>query len=369
MKKRFLLCLLCLTLLMLAFISGCGKKEKSTQQDKPEAVVTEQDANLSEDEDNAEIEVEIDAASEVTPDNASEDIGTNENTETKEEVKDNSGKRVVCLGDSLTVGTGGDGTTMPDTIAALSGAQVLNYGGYGESASCIAARQGGNPQYLVEDIVIPADCTPVRAQCSGKYGYEMLLVFSDAGINNVVLGGVEGTYSMVDDERCFTRLTPGDEVNLPAGTQLFTHAMLDKRDDDILVIWAGSNNGIESEDQIPTLVEQIDEMIAFQGNDAYVVVSLTSRHGRIPLVDKVNESLKNHFGNHYLDLRSYMVNEALSDLNITPTELDKKAIEIGDVPVSIRYSTDEEENHGNADFYRLAGEQIYKKLVELGYLN
>ena len=331
MKKRFLLCLLCLTLLMLAFISGCEKKEETTKQAKPEAVITEQNTNLS------------DGA-------------------------DNSGKRVVCFGDSLTVGTGGEGTTMPDTIAKLSGAEVLNYGGYGESASCIAARQGGNPQYLVEDIVIPADTTPVRAQCSGKYGYEMLLVFADAGINNVMLNGIEGTYTMVDDERCFTRLTPGEEVKVPAGTQLFTHAMLDKRDDDILVIWAGSNNGIETEDQIPALIEQIDEMIEYQGNDTYVVVSLTSRHRRIPLVDKVNENLKNHFGEHYLDLRSYMVNEALSELNITPTKLDNQAIAAGDIPVSIRYSTDEEENHGNADFYRLAGEQIYKKLVELGYL-
>ena len=238
MKKHFLLFLLCLTLLMLAFISGCGKKEETTKQAKPEAVITEQNTNLSDGADNE-----------------------------GKEVKDNSGKRVVCFGDSLTVGTGGEGTTMPDTIAKLSGAEVLNYGGYGESASCIAARQGGNPQYLVEDIVIPADTTPVRAQCSGKYGYEMLLVFADAGINNVMLNGIEGTYTMVDDERCFTRLTPGEEVKVPAGTQLFTHAMLDKRDDDILVIWAGSNNGIETEDQIPALVEQIDEMIEYQGND------------------------------------------------------------------------------------------------------
>ena len=47
MKKHFLLCLLCLTLLMLAFISGCGKKEETTKQAKPEAVITEQNTNLS----------------------------------------------------------------------------------------------------------------------------------------------------------------------------------------------------------------------------------------------------------------------------------------------------------------------------------
>lgn len=292
-----------------------------------------------------------------------------ESTDLNEESRgDNSSKRVVCFGDSLTVGTGGEGTTMPDTIANLSGATVLNYGGYAESSSCIAARQGGNPQKLVEDIVIPADCTPVRAQCEGNYGYEMLLVFSDAGINNAYLGGIEGTYSMENDERCFTRLTPGEETVVSAGTQLFTHAMLDKRDDDILVIWAGSNDGIESEENIPSLAKKIDEMIAFQNTDKYVVVSLTSRHARIPLVDKINDNLKNHFGDHYLDLRSYMVDNALNQLNIEPTDLDKKAIEIRDVPYSLRFSLEEDENHGNAYFYSIAGEQIYKKLQELGYL-
>ena len=97
MKKHFLLFLLCLTLLMLAFISRSRKKEETTKQAKPEAVITEQNTNLSDGADNEGIEV-----------------------------KDNSGKRVVCFGDSLTVGTGGEGTTMPDTIAKLSGAEVLN---------------------------------------------------------------------------------------------------------------------------------------------------------------------------------------------------------------------------------------------------
>ena len=301
-----------------------------------------------------------------------EDI-TNNTSEDEEFVSptpagDNSELRVVCFGDSLTVGTGGEGVTMPDTIAKLSGATVLNYGGYGESSSCISARQGGNPQYLVEEIVIPADCSPVKAQCDGKYGYEMLLVFGDAGINNVTLAGIEGTYALVDDMRCFTRLTPGDEITVPSGTQLFTHAMLDKKDDDILVIWAGSNDGIEVKEDIPSFVNRIDEMIAFQGNDKFVVVSLTSRHARIPLVDDMNSALSEHFGEHYLDLRSYMVDKALDQLNITPTDMDKEAIERRDIPYSLRYSLEEDENHGNSYFYEIAGQQIYKKLQELGYL-
>ena len=258
--------------------------------------------------------------------------------------------------------------TWPGTVEAISGATVLNYGVYGEASSCIAARQGGNPQGLNEEIVVPSDCTPVKAQVSGKYGWEMLLVFGDAGINNCTLGGIEGTYAMDEDgRRVFTRLEPGKETVLPEGTPLITKAMRDKQPDDIMVIYAGSNDTLETTDDIPLLVQKINEMIAYHGNDKYVVVSLTSRHERIPIVDDVNSALENEFGSHYLDLRQYMVYEALNQLGIEPTKEDTEAISAGDVPFSLRVP--EDPNHGNSDFYHLAGEQIYKKLVELGYLD
>lgn len=287
-----------------------------------------------------------------------------------ESANGNIGKRVICYGDSLTEGTGGNGVTWPGTVEAISGATVLNYGVFGEASSCIAARQGGNPQYLNDDIVVPADCTPVHAQVSGKYGWEMLLVFGDAGINNCSIGGIEGTYFMDDDgNRMFTRLAPGEEKAFPAGTPFLTHAMMDKQPDDIMVIYAGSNDTLETLDDIPVLVQKIKEMVDYHGNDKYVVVSLTSRHSRIPIVDDVNKALEKEFGKHYLNLRQFMVYESLDQLGIAPTDHDKDAISKGDVPFSIRLSEDEEENHGNSDFYRLVGEQIYKKLVELGYLD
>lgn len=280
----------------------------------------------------------------------------------------NIGKRVVCYGDSLTEGTGGDGVTWPGTVEAMSGATVLNYGVFGEASSCIAARQGGNPQSLNDEIVVPADCTPVKAQVTGKYGWEMLLVFGDAGINNCTIGGIEGTYSMDEEgNRMFTRLEPGEETVLPEGSPFVTKAMMDKQPDDIMVIYAGSNDTLETMDDIPLLVQKINEMIAYHGNDKYIVVSLTSRHERIPIVDDVNKALENEFGAHYLNLRQFMVYEALNQLGKQPTDEDKEAINVGDVPFSLR--VDGDPNHGNSDFYRLAGEQIYKKLVELKYLD
>lgn len=338
-----------------SYLIGCSKADTTTSiNDKKNEIIVTNDT-MSDEVSDFQVKTE-DFSDEATEDNKIN--------------SDNSAKRVLCFGDSLTEGYGGEGITMCNTLQEISGATVFNYGVFSESLSCMAARQGGNPQYLCEDIVIPADCTPVHAQVQGKYGWEMLLVFGDAGINNVSLGGIEGTYT-IDDEgtRYFTRLTEGEEVALPQGTQLFTHAMLDKKDDDILVIWGGSNDEPQSSEEIPPMLEKIDEMIAYHGNDYYVVISLTSRHGRIPVVDEVNKMLAEKYGDHYFDLRSYYLNDALNDLGIRPTDEDLIVIEKGDVPFSIRKNPEEDENHGNPDFYRLAGEQLYKKLVELGYLN
>lgn len=377
--KRNLTILLIISVIICASLATCAisksKKTSSKSSDSQSSASEESPSVTTDSLDEKQvssvpqIEILTDGIDDTNIDDF-ENVGDDEEAEDISLIPsgDNSGKRVVCWGDSLTEGTGGEGVTMPNTLEKLSGAKVINYGGYGEDSSCIAARQGGNPQELVEDIVIPATCTPVRAQTSGNYGWDMLLVFSDVGINNVVLGGIEGTYGWYEDERCFTRLTPGEETPLPEGTQLFFHGMLDKKPDDILVIWCGSNDGIENPDEIGGLVKRINEMIAYQGNDKYIVVSLTSRHARIPLVDEINKSLSKEFGDHYLDFRSFIVNDALDQLGITPTDMDKKAIAIGDVPYSLRMSLDEEENHGNPDFYRLAGEQVYKKLKSLGYL-
>ena len=324
-------------------LSGCGKDNKNT------------DNNVSD---------TADAGTQIVVDTVENKPAMKQ----PETANGNIGKRVLCFGDSLTEGTGGDGITWPNTVEAISGATVLNYGVFGEASSCIAARQGGNPQKLNDDIVVPADCTPVKAQVTGKYGWEMLLVFGNAGINNCSIGGIEGTYSMDEEgNRMFTRLEPGEETSLPAGTPFLTHAMMDKQPDDIMVIYAGSNDTFETEEDIPLLVQKINEMIEYHGNDQYVVVSLTSRHERIPVVDDINKALEKEFGSHYLDLRQFMVYEALSQLGIEPTAEDNEAIGVGDVPFSLRVEGDL--NHGNSDFYRLAGEQIYKKLVELGYLD
>lgn len=277
----------------------------------------------------------------------------------------NSSKRVLCYGDSMMEGYGGEGVTVPNTLADLSGATVLNYGIYAESTSCVSARMGANPQYLVEEIAIPSETTPIKAQFSGKYGYEMLLNFGDAGINNVFIDGIEGVYFMNEDgDRMFQRLSPGEEKIVKRGTLLVTHAMVDKKPDDIIVIWCGSNDNPQNADDIDAVIDRINEMLAYCEAKEYVVIGETTFMDRFPVINELNEAYAKEYGEHFLDIRKYLMEQALDDLGITPTDADIAAVQRGDVPESIRV----DDSHGNSDYYRLVGQQLYKKMTELGYL-
>lgn len=280
--------------------------------------------------------------------------------------KDNSKKRIICWGDSMTEGTGGEEYTFPISLSEASGAEVINYGVFGETTKCIAAREGANPQFTTDEFIIPADCTPIEVTVSSEDGEWMeLLDFGDAGINPCTIGGIKGKWYRDDDlGRVFVRETPGEETVLPSGSPLVTFAMEDKRKDDIWVIWSGNNEQPETVDEVLKTIEWQKAMLKDAGVTEYIVVSLTSK-AMLNEIDLINEMFKEEYGEHYFDLRSYALSDMLNDAGITPTEEDLKDIKEGNVPSSLR----SDEVHGNDEFYRLAGIKIYEKLKDIGSLN
>ncbi len=293
-------------------------------------------------------------------------------------------ERIVFWGDSLTEGTMGEGVTFPDTVAELAQAdgkkvEIKKYGVFGEMSSLIAARAGGNPMRLRDDVKIPAGCDPVETVfISDLHGYEYLLVFGgdtrwsgkadfagDNSINPCLLGGIEGNLK-IDPETgtvTFTRLEEGEPVQLKAGTQVFFHAMLDKREDDILVIWAGTNDELHKGNWDRT-IRMIQTIIDYTGTDRYVVIGMTHKDS-MPQIREINADFGKAFGEHFLDLYSYLITDALEDAGIEPTEKDREFLKDGYVPMSLRGDMD---SHFNPAGYRLIGEQVYQKLCELGYL-
>lgn len=70
-------------------------------------------------------------------------------------------KRIICWGDSLTYGQGGEGTTYPSVLEEDYQAEVINYGIQGETARQIGIRMGAFPM-SVGTFEIPAETVPVE---------------------------------------------------------------------------------------------------------------------------------------------------------------------------------------------------------------
>ena len=283
-----------------------------------------------------------------------------------EKLQDNDSRRVVCWGDSMTEGTGGNGVTFPDSIAKYGDVEVLNYGVYGETTKAIAAREGAYPQVTSDTFVIPADTVPVRLTVNSKTGEWLeLLDFGNSGINPCKVGDIEGTWYFDEErsEKCFVRSEPGEEITIEGGTPLITHAMQDKRPDDIWVIWSGNNERPKTEEEVRDIIKWQRAMLEDGQISDYLIISLTSKE-MLDDIDMINRLFESEYGEHYFDLRQYALSDMIKDAGIEPTEQDLKDVENGHVPSSLRSDV----VHGNEIFYDLAGKMIYEKLVEMGYL-
>ncbi len=271
--------------------------------------------------------------------------------------------KIVCWGDSLTYGTGGEGVTYPLVLEEKTGLTVYNYGVCGEKADQIAIRMGLYPM-TVPAFTIPAKKDPVavRLLCEGED--PVMLRLGDAGMNPCEIAGVKGTLSFSEEDFSyyFTRLAEGEEVFVPDGTPVVMDAAGKADPDDIVVLFAGSNDR-PTKENVKDLIETEKEMIRYLGSSKYIVVGLTSQE-MIPEVAAVNEELQAEFGEHFLDIRAYLLENGLKDAGITPTEQDLLDIEAGEIPSSLRVDI----VHGTPEFYRIIGEQLYEKMKADGYL-
>ena len=115
--------------------------------------------------------------------------------------------------------------------------------------------------------------------------------------------------------------------------------MKNYNDADILIIWTGQNDGATTSN-ISEIIEKQKKMIDYASTDKYVVLGLLYSG------DEVNNAMADAYGEHFLDVRN-----ALSTDNSNTVSTDYKSDSV----------------HLNADGYTIVGEQVYNKLIELGY--
>ena len=284
---------------------------------------------------------------------------------------------IVCWGDSLTAGAGGNGVTYPLALESLirekiknAGIPVVNMGVGGESSITIAGRNGAIPYILSENLCIPADSTPVEINFTSIGGQHVApLRQGHAGVNPVIIGGIEGTLSVVQESYVskeysyrFSRSVSGESITIPSGTQITTAANFQYLDY-LPVIYIGQNRGYADFDD---LIRQQRAIIDHQtaNRDQFIIVGLHT--GTYEDRSALEQAMQNEYGDQYINLRAYMSTRAMADAGLTPTPEDIKLMESGATPYSLMVA---DRCHFNSTAYQLIAKLIYHTMDKLGYFD
>lgn len=280
---------------------------------------------------------------------------------------------IVCWGDSLTAGAGGNGVSYPNVLQNLIKKDIydipiFNMGVGGEDTNTIIGRSGSVP-FIVDAFSIPSDLSKVNIILKSSNGNSVApLRQGDGGINPVIINGVEGTISIEqksttdnDAKYYFNRNTKGQPVSVNQGSQIITNGSKLYKDD-IAIIFIGQNGGWKDANDLISQQKSIINTLG-KNKDKFLILGLTT--GTKNTRADLEQAEKNAFGDKYLNLREYLSTDGMKDANLTPTSEDTKAMNIGSMPQSLLF----DKVHFNEKGYTLIGNIVYKQLVQLGYFD
>lgn len=269
--------------------------------------------------------------------------------------------RIVCFGDSLTESIDGK-TAYPDYLKEISGCEVINYGVTAENTSMIAMREGGIP-VILSSTVIPDESEFIPIFFHAENGDPIyFLEHGEAGVNPCSIDGIEGKITKINGAYYFKRLEKGKQTVVDDGTIFTTYAMGDKKEDDIIIIYAGTND-LPTKNTIYDIIDDINAMIAYYGTSKFLVIGLTYDE-KIKDIFEVNSILANEYEDNFIDIRTYMINYGIEDAGLTPTTADSDMMSKKRMPPSLMRDS----IHGNKFYNQLLAKQIYRRLQYLGYL-
>lgn len=215
---------------------------------------------------------------------------------------------LVCWGDSLTLGVGGDGGYTA-TLAGLTSLEVSNEGIGGQTSREIAARAGA-----VDIVVnaagglIPAD---VQAVNLSSIDQRPLTSQGRQSISGS-LRGVKGLLSRNSaDEFFFTRDAAGEVISLNSTGDIFIPDVGDLNQR-ICCIWVGRNNASDAQD----VIDNVADIVSSLKNKAvrYLVLSVLNGAGEVSgtsahanIVQNINAFLSSTYPDNYIDIRQVLI--------------------------------------------------------------
>lgn len=298
---------------------------------------------------------------------------------------------IICWGDALTAGAGGNGNNYPKTLQqcindniihkydpslGLPGdykylvdleeykhnINVINMGVSGENSDTVLGRNGAIPFVLSDELIIPEGKIEVEIKFRSQNGNSVgPLLQGKSGMETVTIAGVEGVivYNNKKGAYFFTRSSSGNSVVVPTGTEIVTSGSKTGKDY-VTVIFIGNSDG----DVDPAiLVEKQNAIINAQkrNKERYIIIGLHT--GTSASRSDMEQLMKSTYGNKYINLREYMSSQALEDAGISPSSEDKKRMALGQTPRSLLVDN----IHFNSTGYALLGNLVYERMDELGY--
>lgn len=376
MKKNLFALLNICTILLSLFLTGCsGKESKITlNSSQPECILSNNDNIVLE-------------------------SYTNESV-LDDEIPERS---ITCWGDSMMQGAGCNEAyiysdngiedisyfTTPSALQYFTSINTYNFGVGGENSYQISLRAGGIPIYTDRDIYITNHSLAyvkfvdeneetIDMDDYSGYGYENNTYPDTVYINDVlccVERADEGLYISICSDADCDSVT---EMYINAWTRVIPKAAYDHRND-ILILEMGSNGGWEND--YDELIKQYQNIIDNSYYANYIIVGDTDNPGEsADIYQDVYDNNGNYaglhatlweqalyyaFGEHFINTRLYLMENALSDCGLTPTENDIIDIQTGNLPEQIRADF----THFNSYGYYSKAKAIYLKGIELGYWN
>lgn len=290
----------------------------------------------------------------------------------------------------------GDSTSSPNTewrewplrlMDNLSGFLLKNQAVSGEYTTSTSARQGGNA-LTVAAFTIPAAVESVQVTLTTTDGqtFGSDPVFSGGGgFNPCKIANVDGYLTTSNGATYFKRKTAGQAVSVPAGSAVTSNNDGQYNNEDaVMLIQMGDNSGWDSTPA--KLLNQMKLMVQHfvaKGGTKYIISGpwsgkyLRSSAG-VTNIQAFETLAAAEFGSHWFSLRQYLIDNGLTQNNLTASASDTERMAAGQVPGSLlgggtpsnilMYpSTSSDDTHPNAYGANSMALAYYQKGLALGY--
>ena len=277
---------------------------------------------------------------------------------------------VVCWGDSITQGMAmAPGFTYPQHLQDGIGSQyrVLNAGVPGETSDAILSRANAVEICLTKGVTFAKGERQVDLDRNlfKLIGANSPLTYKGFGnqlkLSNVIIDGKPYTIEFENGETYdvgiyrLTRKDVSSALTIPAGTKVKFDYSPQYEKVHCNVILFGANDGGQG---VEALIKKYKKLTAL--NENYIVI--------VPFYGTdYSKEFKEAFGDKALNVREYFIKRAHVDYEVDLSEKDKGLVARGRIPSMYFYKENENDCHLNEKGYKVLGDQVYKKGVELGY--